>query len=148
MATKAERIAQIDPDILLADGFDDALLGVVECKGRPTVALYERQRCIAILMERDDMTLEEAEEYFSFNVVDAYVGERTPAFLYALESEPETVDVPRDDLEMMASMVCENGRESGCMDSFGPYPPCGEEGMQLCNSCLVREWAQKHLERK
>lgn len=146
MVSKRERIAQIDPDILLADGFDDALMGVVERKGQPPAALYDRQRCIAVLMDRDGMTLEEAEEYFDFNVTDAYVGERTPAFLYALEPEPETVEVPRDDLEMMSSMVCEHGREDGaCMDPYGPYPPCGDGG-RLCNSCWVRQWAEKYLE--
>ena len=148
MATKRERIAQIDPDILLADGLDDALLGIVERKGSPPVALYDQRKCLAVFMERDGMSQEEAQEFFDFNVVDAYVGDRTPAFLYMLEPEEDQVEVPRDDLEFMASMVCEHGRDSGCMDSFGPYPPCGEEGARLCNSCWARQWAEKHLETK
>ena len=33
------------------------------------------------------MTLEEAEEFFEFNVIDAWVGERTPMFREYLGAE-------------------------------------------------------------
>jgi hypothetical protein len=36
-------------------------------------------------MERDGMTYDEAVEYFNFNVSDAYVGEKTPAFIQLRE---------------------------------------------------------------
>jgi len=67
-------------EILLADGFEDALMGTVSRFGMQKVALYDRAKCIEILMERDGMTYEGAEEYFSFNVIGAWVGEGTPAF--------------------------------------------------------------------
>jgi hypothetical protein len=65
----------------LADGFEDAFAGVVYGKGRLPVVCYFRDRCISVLMDRDGMSNEEAEEFFSFNVDDAYVGESTPVFL-------------------------------------------------------------------
>lgn len=77
---KREFLAEINPEILLADGFEDALIGYVEIFNK-IVATYDREKCIRILMERDGMELDEAEEYFGFNVTGAYVGECTPAFL-------------------------------------------------------------------
>ena len=74
-------------DILLADGFEDAFMGVVESFGSHPKALYNKEACINILIERDGMNEEEALEHFSFNVEQAYVGEYTPAFMMPYEIE-------------------------------------------------------------
>lgn len=79
MENYLEILLEVNPDILLCDGLEDALIGFVEVQGK-TVALYDSQRCIEIFQERDGMTEEEAFEYFSFNVAGAYMGENTPAF--------------------------------------------------------------------
>ena len=79
-----EIISELNPEALFADGFEDALVGYVEIFNR-LIAVYDRERCISILVERDGMTEEEAEEYFSFNVTGAYVGENTPAFITCLK---------------------------------------------------------------
>jgi hypothetical protein len=78
-AEKREAIAELNEDALLADGFEDALVGYVQVFNK-TIALYDRAKCISILMSRDGMSEEESEEFFEFNVVGAYVGEHTPAF--------------------------------------------------------------------
>jgi hypothetical protein len=70
-----------DVEFLSADGFEEAFMGVVYGKCKNPVTCYNRKICIEVLMNRDGMTHEEAEEYFSFNVDDAYVGEATPMFL-------------------------------------------------------------------
>ena len=70
-----------DENVLLADGFEDAFLGIGRKFGEP-MAVYDRRKCIEILMK--DMSEEEAEEYFSFNVEGAFVGEKTPVFLEAI----------------------------------------------------------------
>jgi len=79
-----EFIEEYYPDevnhILLADGFDEAFLGIGCSCGGKNVAIYDRAKCIKIL-ERD-MSYEEAEEYFSFNTEGAYVGEYTPIFMH------------------------------------------------------------------
>ena len=77
---KKDYIAQYNPEALLADGFEDALIGVGQ-QFNKTLAVYDRQRCIEILMERDGMSDEEAVEYFEYNVTGAWVGEYTPIFL-------------------------------------------------------------------
>ena len=73
----------LDEDILLADGYDDAILGYTDSWGgdnrRCMKAVYDRRRCIEILME--DMVEGDAEEYFEFNVAGAYVGPNTPIFV-------------------------------------------------------------------
>lgn len=77
---KKEFISQHNPEALLADGFEDALIGVGQ-QFNKALAVYDRQKCIEILMERDGMSDEEAVEYFEYNVTGAWVGEYTPIFL-------------------------------------------------------------------
>ena len=69
------------PHLLLADGFEQAFVGVVEGMGFAPKACYDKWKCYDILMERDGMSFEEATEYFEFNVAGAYAGEHTPAFI-------------------------------------------------------------------
>jgi hypothetical protein len=64
---------------LLADGMEAGLIGVVRRCGQPTIALYDRDKCIESLV-KEGMSYEEAEEYFSFNTEGAWVGEMTPAW--------------------------------------------------------------------
>ena len=68
-----------DTEALLADGLEDALIGYVERPGM-TVALYDRDKCLDILMTRDKMSYGEALEFFDFNIGCAWVGEKTPAY--------------------------------------------------------------------
>jgi hypothetical protein len=67
-------IAERSEMALFADGFDDAIIGM-----SGGVVVYDRDKCIAILAA--DMTYDEAEEYFDYNVSGAYVGEYTPLFI-------------------------------------------------------------------
>jgi len=67
-------------DALLADGFDDALLGFGRQNYRD-VAVYNVDRCIEILQSRDGMSEEDAVEFFEFNVVGSWVGPNTPIFM-------------------------------------------------------------------
>jgi len=73
-------LAEAAPDALLADGFEDAILGIVERVGQPAIVIYDREKCIEILMA-DGTDREEAEEYFEFNTSGAWVGNATPGFL-------------------------------------------------------------------
>jgi hypothetical protein len=78
--------------ILLADGFEEAFMGIVESFGNEPKACYDYDVCIDILMVgfSDDyhaMTRDEAIEYMEFNVTGAYVGEFTPAFIKKAPTE-------------------------------------------------------------
>lgn len=83
--TLRERIAEIDEEILFADGFEDALLGTSTQFNRGPVALYDWDKCVEILMKRDGMTYEEAVEWMDFNVTGAWFGEQTPAFAHLMK---------------------------------------------------------------
>lgn len=70
--------------ILLADGFDDAFVGITENTIGNPVAVYSIEKCLNILAEqfKDQEDPEtDAIDYFEFNVRGAYVGEFTPLFL-------------------------------------------------------------------
>lgn len=67
------------PKILLADGLDDALIGLT-LRGGEIVALYSKRRVLGILKNRDGMSEDEASEYFSFNIRDAWLSDLTPVF--------------------------------------------------------------------
>ena len=69
-----------DEPILFADGFEDAFLGIATIFNKH-IATYDRDKCILILVDRDDMSFTEAEEFFDYNVVGSYMGEYTPGFL-------------------------------------------------------------------
>ncbi len=75
-----EELAEQYDDLLFADGFDEAILGV-GARFSSDVVIYSYEKVIEILCR--EMDLEEAEEFFQFNIVGAYVGEATPVFMYA-----------------------------------------------------------------
>jgi hypothetical protein len=77
-----EDLCEHFPDLLLADGVEDALMGIVDGASRQPVAAYDYAKCLKILIEGDGMSEDEAEEYMSFNVTDAYVGDLTPMFVH------------------------------------------------------------------
>ena len=78
------KISEEYPDLLTVDGFDEAILGVVE-RINLLVVCYDRNKIIEILMTRDGMDEEEAWEYYQFNILDAYMGENTPVYLERME---------------------------------------------------------------
>jgi hypothetical protein len=79
-----EWVAERNEEALLADGFEAALIGIVEgwhpTGERYCVALYDYERCVQVLVERDGMDHSEAEEFLEYNTLDAYAGPHTPAF--------------------------------------------------------------------
>jgi hypothetical protein len=78
MPSFAEILADVDPKAVFADGFEDALIGYARIFNK-CIALYDYKKCINILCKQ--MPMEEACEYFEFNVVGAYVGDHTPGFV-------------------------------------------------------------------
>ena len=80
-------------DILLADGFEEAFMGVAESFDNVPRACYDSAKCIDILMERDEMDCGEAIEFFDFNVRGAYVGEYTPVFIFPFDEEYDCTSI-------------------------------------------------------
>lgn len=78
-----EKADELDEPLLLADGFDEAIVGVAYRIGEPALVAYDMQIMLDVLL-KDGMTEEDALEYLQYNVYGAYVGERTPIFLERL----------------------------------------------------------------
>jgi len=76
-----EALGEINPEALLADGLEDAFIGYTLNHHIPHVAVYDIDKCIEVLVARDGMTHEEADEFLSFNTLGAFVGENGPLFI-------------------------------------------------------------------
>ena len=76
-----EEIADINPEALLCDGFDEAIIGMAERINLGPVVAYDVDKILGIMVERDGMTYEEAIEYFDFNILGAWMGENTPVYI-------------------------------------------------------------------
>lgn len=66
--------------LFLSDAeFDEAIIGVAERIGQEPVVAYDTTKLVEILSR--SMSVDEAYEYFEFNILGAYVGEKTPMFV-------------------------------------------------------------------
>ena len=74
-----------DETIHLPEGMDDAFVGIARQFNIP-FAVYSRTKCIRLLLEEMD-SVEEAEEYFNFNIASSYMGGGTPAFIETVEED-------------------------------------------------------------
>lgn len=80
--------------LLYPDGMEDAIIEVVERFGMSPVILLDRQKCIEIYIERDGMDEEEANEFFDFNTIGAWMGEATPAFATIYRQARDLKEMP------------------------------------------------------
>jgi hypothetical protein len=67
-----------DEELLMVDGFDEAVIGVEALKMR---LVYDINKMRTILVERDKMTFEEAMDFLDHNALGSYVGEQTPIYV-------------------------------------------------------------------
>jgi hypothetical protein len=95
-----EQIAEINPEALLVDGFDEAIIGMGERINLGPVVAYDVEKIIEILakdmeVDIDDITdgqsVEEVQismayEYFYFNIQGAWMGDYTPIFISKLQN--------------------------------------------------------------
>ena len=62
------------------EDFDRAIVGLVRGYGQEAAVLYDEVKVLKAMVATG-MTAEDAEEWFTFNTIGAYVGEATPRFL-------------------------------------------------------------------
>lgn len=81
-------MAQNEPEgLVLADGLEAAFLGLMmRFNVLDPIACYDYDLVIQSFIE-DGMTEEEAIEHFEYNVIGAWVGERTPCYLRRMPLE-------------------------------------------------------------
>lgn len=90
MEEELQRYDEENSETLFANGFDEALIGVGVQFSRE-VAIYDYVKCVEVLMNRYEMSEEDALEYMEFNVTGAYMGTGTPVFLIRKEKYSETM---------------------------------------------------------
>lgn len=80
-----------DEEILKADGFDDAVIGIAIDFTEPRL-IYSVKKCLEILTQEfsedcdpDDDPPTMAMEHFTYNVSGSYVGEKTPIWCWDLD---------------------------------------------------------------
>tara|TARA_R100001163_G_C5047450_1_gene184618 strand:- start:197 stop:490 length:294 start_codon:yes stop_codon:yes gene_type:complete len=76
-----EVIEHLPENAVILDGFDCCVVGVVNSVREQGLLLYDTEKIINLLQKRDNMSEEEALEYFAYNIRGAYFGEGSPLFL-------------------------------------------------------------------
>jgi len=83
-----DEIAERNEEALFIDGldgdteaFNGALVGWGERCGLGPVAIYDVVKIISILETKYKMSHDEANEWYDYNIVGAYMGENTPIFI-------------------------------------------------------------------
>ena len=78
---REELAGEWDTELLFLseEEFYEAIIGVSERIGDEPVVAYDTTKIVEILSR--SMTVDEAYEYFEFNILGAYVGEKTPVFI-------------------------------------------------------------------
>ena len=71
-------------DALVMDGYDDCVLGVLERYGMEPIVLYDKAKVIDKLIEDGCDDYEGAVEYYEYNQLGGWHGDKTPGFLVRL----------------------------------------------------------------
>ena len=87
-----ETLEELNPEAIMYDGFDEAIVGMIARCGTEPLALYDRDKCIKILMDKG-ASYEEALDYFCYNVEGCWAGPHTP-FIGSFNLEPVGVRFP------------------------------------------------------
>lgn len=70
---------EIAEGAILLDGFDDCIIGISEQFGEDVRVIYSKEKILDKLSE--EMTIEDAVEYYEYNILGGYFGEQNPIFL-------------------------------------------------------------------
>lgn len=65
-----------EEEFMFCDGMDNAIIGITT----NMIVVYSADKIIDLL--KHDMLEHEAIEYFNFNIEGAYMGEKTPIYVY------------------------------------------------------------------
>ena len=75
--------------MLFADGYDDAILGIVERCSMEPVVLYDKEKCLELLAEQGIKDSEDAMDWFYYNTIGPWVGDNTPCFATIINKKKE-----------------------------------------------------------
>ena len=81
MIISIEDINEQAEGAILLDGFNDAIIGIVEEFGNGPRVLYSKNKILQTLEDRDGMSPFEAVEFYDYNILGLFAGEQNPIFL-------------------------------------------------------------------
>ena len=95
-----EEIADINPEAILYDGYDDAIIGMASRCGMTEVVAYDEEKFLEIMANSFELTEDDLDDYdiscgytledkkqimalenYEFNYLGAYLGDNTPIFI-------------------------------------------------------------------
>ena len=124
---------------LKVDGYDDCIVGV-DGDGR---LVYDRMKMLDKLGK--DMSSDEAEEYFEFNIAGSHMGEMNPLYIHLLSNDGSfcehinTEYQPEEkDTNVVEGLVC-----TDCGKDLDPPEP--DWDLELHNSPLGAGFAHKDI---
>lgn len=87
--------AGTEPVMMVMEGFDDCIAGVVHRHGHQTVIAYDLYKVLDKL-RKQGMTCEEALEFHQYNQLGAWVGEGTPCFIEMADQSSVAQEILKD----------------------------------------------------
>jgi hypothetical protein len=76
-----ESLLEHNSEALTFDGFDEAIVGMVQQSNNKALVAYDYNKCIKVL-KKAGMSHQEAVEHISVNMQPAWFGDNTPVILY------------------------------------------------------------------
>jgi len=89
MSREYRDVSALNKDIIVIDGFEKAYVGFVRRARVPTIAVYDYDSCVEIIMEEKGGSWYDAVEWMEENVCGVYKGRNTPGFLFLLEEQSD-----------------------------------------------------------
>ena len=77
-------LAELNPEAVIFDGFDDCIVGYATRMNMPAVIVYDEDLMVATMVSTG-MDLDEAVEYLSVNTFGLWAGDGTPMLLRRYE---------------------------------------------------------------
>tara|TARA_Y100001938_G_C7893862_1_gene331121 strand:- start:131 stop:415 length:285 start_codon:yes stop_codon:yes gene_type:complete len=78
-------LEEINKDAVVAEGFEEAYLGYVRRSNKPTIAVYDYETCVEILMEQESWDRRKAVNFMETGVVATWLGNSTPCFFFPVQ---------------------------------------------------------------
>lgn len=85
----------VDPDAVIWDGCDEAIIGTGYRCGQKTLFVYDYQTLVNVFVNKG-MSHEEATEWVDYNIVGAWAGEGTPIVLFATTTDTSATTTDTD----------------------------------------------------
>ena len=114
-------IKELNPEAIFIKGFDKALWGTGKSVGGNTVAVYNSDECLQILVDEHEMGELEAWEHFNATVVDGTPSPNKPIFMsdwrWAVNIDQVLKDIKLDKQKTLDNIIDEMNEKKKDEDS-------------------------------